>query len=225
VRTLLSGGDDPAAVTELANGLAFWAARSLAVPGATAPTGRLDAAAAVAALPRIADQTGNVTHRFGQFADVHGWSDSLAALRAPADPRDAADRLADLVATTTVHYLGHGQASPVLLVHTATAPNAVLRTLPALPTELWAPSLAAVWSASAAIVSAYAPARPMPRGELPVVEPGPDAITETIDNATAHGDEHVIKFSDTAADVFARTGDPDALAAAARVATLIGPAN
>jgi hypothetical protein len=45
VRTLLSGDDDPAAVTELANGLAFWAARSLAVHGATAPTGRLDAAA------------------------------------------------------------------------------------------------------------------------------------------------------------------------------------
>jgi hypothetical protein len=68
--------------------------------------------------------------------------------------------------------------------------------------------------------------RPDPyRDELPVVEPGPDAIAETIDNATAHGDEHVIKFSDTAADVFARTGDPDALAAAARVTTLIGPVN
>jgi hypothetical protein len=50
----------------------------------------------------------------------------------------------------------------------------------------------------------------------------PDVIAETIDNAIAHGDEHVIKFSDTAADVFARTGEPDALAAAATVATLIG---
>jgi hypothetical protein len=225
VRTLLSGDEDPVVVTELANGLAFWAARSLAVPGATAPTGRLDPAAAVAALPRIADQSGTVAARFGQFADVPGWSDSLAALRAPAGPQDTADQLADLIAATTVHYLGHGQASPVLLVHAATAPNAVLRTLPALPTELWAPSLAAVWSASAAILSAYAPATAVPRDELPVVEPGPDAIASTIDIATAHGDEHVIKFSDTAVDVFARTGEPDALAAAARVATLIGSVN
>ncbi|HEX9338409.1 MAG TPA: hypothetical protein VF892_21105, partial [Pseudonocardiaceae bacterium] len=72
------------------------------------------------------------------------------------------------------------------------------------------------------ILAAYAPAQAVPRGELPVVEPGPDAIAETLDRATAHGDEHVIKFSDTAADVFARTGEPDALAAAVRVSTLIG---
>jgi hypothetical protein len=34
--------------------------------------------------------------------------------------------------------------------------------------------------------------------------------------------EHVIKFADTAADVYARTGDPDALATAVRAAQLIG---
>jgi hypothetical protein len=70
-------------------------------------------------------------------------------------------------------------------------------------------------------VSAYAPSTPVPRDELPVVEPGPDAITEMIDRATAHGDEHVIKFSDTAVDVFARTGEADALAAAIQVGALI----
>src|SRR5690348_18122588 len=48
-------------------------------------------------------------------------------------------------------------SSPVILVHVATAPNAVLRTLPALPPHLWAPSLDAVWALSAALVSAYAP--------------------------------------------------------------------
>jgi hypothetical protein len=36
-----------------------------------------------------------------------------------------------------------------------------------------------------------------------------------------HGDEHVIKFADTAADVYARTGDRDALAAAVRATQLI----
>jgi hypothetical protein len=35
----------------------------------------------------------------------------------------------------------------------------------------------------------------------------------TIARAVEHGDEHVIKFADTAADVHARTGNPDALAA------------
>jgi hypothetical protein len=221
VRTLLSGDENPVVLDELANGIAFWAARSLGVPGATDPTGTLDPTDAVAALPRIADQQGPVASRFGQFAALPDWSAALAALRAPTDPADAQAQLTELITATTVHYLSHGQASPVLLVHAATAPNAVLQTLPALPTAMWAPSLTAVWSASAAILTAYAPADPVPRGELPVVDPGPDAITDAIDSATANGDEHVIKFSDTAVDVFARTGETDALAAAVRVGTLI----
>jgi hypothetical protein len=225
VRTLLAGDDDHPVLGELANGLAFWAAGALAVPGTVAPTGTLHPADAVAALPRIASQRGTVATRFGQFADLPDWSGSLAALRAPDGPQDAHNQLTELISVATVHYLGHGQASPVLLVHAATAPNAVLCALPALPQAMWAPSLAAVWSASAAIVTAYAPALPAPRTELPVVEPGPDAVAETIDRAAAHGDEHVIKFADTAADVFARTGDPDSLAAAVRVGTLIGSTN
>jgi len=40
--------------------------------------------------------------------------------------------------------------------------------------------------------------------------------------AVEHGDEHVIKFADTAADVYARTGNRDALAAAVRATQLIG---
>jgi hypothetical protein len=43
-----------------------------------------------------------------------------------------------------------------------------------------------------------------------------------IARAVEHGDEHVIKFADTAADVCTRTGNRDALAAAIRPAQLIG---
>ena len=39
--------------------------------------------------------------------------------------------------------LRYGHGNGIMLVHSATAPGAVLRTLPALDTELWAPSLAA----------------------------------------------------------------------------------
>jgi hypothetical protein len=38
-----------------------------------------------------------------------------------------------------------------------------------------------------------------------------------LERAVEHGDEHVMKFADTAADVFDRTADRDALAAATRV--------
>ncbi|MEU7894474.1 hypothetical protein AB0B45_16650 [Nonomuraea sp. NPDC049152] len=50
------------------------------------------------------------------------------------------------------------------------------------------------------------------------------AAAEVLDRAVAHADEHVIKFTDTAAEVHTRTGHPDALAAALRAAGLIPPA-
>ena len=127
----------------------------------------------------------------------------------------------DLVNVTTLRYLTHGRASPVLLVHTATAPNAVLHTLPALPRELWAPSLASVWVVTAAITAAYAPSRPVPRADLPVALDSSDAGHDVMERAVAHQDEHVIKFADTAVDVYARTGNSDALAAAIHVSQLI----
>jgi hypothetical protein len=83
-----------------------------------------------------------------------------------------------------------------------------------------APSLAAVWSASAAIVSAYEPARPLPRADLPAAPRGDDPVPTIVERATDHGDEHVMKFTDTAVEVYERTGDPDALAAARHIIDL-----
>jgi hypothetical protein len=50
---------------------------------------------------------------------------------------------------------------------------------------------------------------------------GPQAAEETFARAVEHGDEHVIKFADTAADVYARTGDRAVLAATVQAAQLI----
>ncbi|GGX28246.1 hypothetical protein GCM10010383_68490 [Streptomyces lomondensis] len=101
-----------------------------------------------------------------------------------------------------------------MLVHAATAPNAVLRTLPALPRELWAPSLHAAWTASAAVTAMYAPAEPV----APVPAPGRTG-QEVLELALAHGDEHVVKLTDTALDI----GDERALAAALRAIELSEP--
>ena len=190
--------------------------------GAETPetAGQLDAGAAIDALPRIPEQAGNVATRFGQLDRLPGWPASVGDLRPAAEPDEVPARLADLVSAATVRYLRHGHASPVLLVHTATAPNAVLHILPVLPRELWAPSLSAIWSTTAAIVSGYAPAGPAPTPvrSLPT---GPGAVAEVVDRAVAHGDEHVIKFTDTAAEVYARTGHTDAVAAALHIGELI----
>jgi hypothetical protein len=86
---------------------------------------------------------------------------------------------------------------------------------------LWAPSLTAVWAATAAIFSSYAPAHGAPRSALPAPPASRDATAELVDRAVAHADEHVIKFTDTAAEVYTRTGQTGALAAALRAGSLI----
>ena len=244
VRALLADGEDPVRVDELAHGLAYWAARWQPVPGdvpvvrltaaSQAPGQQADAGPAraagaagavaadpLAAIPRIADQSGGIRERLGRLAELPAWPAALAAQGIPASTGQVRAELTSLVDTAVRRYLRYGHGNGVMLVHTATAPNAILRTLPALDAELWAPSLAAAYAAAAALTAVYAPAAPAPLAELPAPPTGPQAAEQAFARAVEHGDEHVIKFADTAADVYASTGDPDALAAAIRATELI----
>lgn len=185
------------------------------------------AAESLAAVPRIADQSGGILDRLGQLAGLPGWSRTLDGFGIPAEPEQIRARLAALADAATCRYLYYGHGNGVMLVHSATAPTAVLRTLPALDVALWEQSLAAAWAASSALTAVYAPAEPAPRAELPAPPPAGQSPEETASatfaQAAEHGDEHVIKFADTAVDVFARTGNPDAIAAALRATALIEP--
>ncbi|WP_279581490.1 hypothetical protein [Fodinicola feengrottensis] len=221
VRTLLAGEQTEPAIAELGHGLAFWAARFQPLPSGGEPAGQLSAAATFLAVPRLADQSGFVAYRLGRLAQLPSWPQTLRGLCPPATPADVPAGLADLVDVATVRYQLHGAASPVLLVHTATAPNAVRHTLPALPESLWPQSFTAAWTAAAAITACYAP--------LDAIDPvrdkltGPDPIGDALATAARHGDEHVLKFTDTAVEVYQRTGDPAALTAAQHAAHLIDP--
>jgi hypothetical protein len=224
VRVLNAGNHSQPTLTELGYGLAFWAARSRPLPSLGSPAGNLSARAALAGVPRLADQSGFISHRLDRLADLSGWPGSLTALRPPATPADVPARLSDLVDVATVHYLGYGHGSPVLLVHTATAPNAVLHCLATLPDRLWTASFAAAWAAAAALTAMYCPTEPAPRNALPAAGDENEPEAEALARAARHRDEHVMKFTDTAVEVFQRTGNRDALAAAMRSCQLIDSA-
>jgi hypothetical protein len=104
-----------------------------------------------------------------------------------------------------------------MLVHAATAPAAVLRTLPSLPAALHAPSLAAGWAATAAVTAAYSPAEAHPR----VRPANPVDPASTMDRAVHSGDAHAIKFADAAVDAHRHRADPALLAAADHATRLI----
>ena len=220
VRTLLAAGPTPPAINELGYGLAFWAARFRVLPAPGTPSGSLPMATALAEVPRLPDQSGLIAHRLDRLARLPGWPAALRAVRPPGTAADVPARLADLVDAATTLYLTHGAASPVLLVHTATAPNGVLHTLPALPQELWAPSFTAAWTAAAALTAAYAPAASSGHPRQQAIG-GNDPANDALARAAQHGDEHVLKFTDTAVDVYQRTGHIGALAAAEHAARLI----
>jgi hypothetical protein len=237
VRALTDDGQDADHLTELAHGLAYWAARWQPVPGAPATelppvaapvlagqaAGAGPAAAeALAAVPRIADQSGGIRDRLGRLAELPGWPVALAAPQFQTSAGALRSWLAGLVDAAATQYLAYGHGEGVMLVHSATAPNAILRTLPVLDRRLWPPSVAAAWAAAAALTAIYAPATPAGPAGLPGPPAGPQAAEETFARAVEHGDEHVIKFADTAADVYGRTGNTSALAAAVRAAQLIG---
>lgn len=206
VRTLLTTEETAPRRAELAHALGYWAARSQPLPELTALAPAAGAAAALDAVPPVPRQDGGMRDRLPQLTAFPSWG-------ATADPDTARTLLTELVTAATHRYATHGHGEPIMLVHAATAPNAVLRTLPALPRELWPASLAAAWAASAAVTAAYTPRE--------VRSHRATALTaeEVFELAAAHGDDHTIKFADTALDI----GDPKALAAALRATELNPP--
>ncbi|MFJ2772030.1 questin oxidase family protein [Streptomyces sp. NPDC087300] len=209
VRTLEAGGVTEPRLTELAHGLGYWAARHRTVTGFALLPGADGAADALDAVPPIADRAeGSFPDRLARVGALPVWAVAVD------DPEEARRRLTELVRAATHRYATHGHGEETMLVHAATAPNAVLRTLPALPRALWVPSLRAAWTASAAVTAMYAPDAP-----VAYEAPGTFGAQEVFERALAHGDEHVIKFADTALDV----GDEGALAAASRAVELSEP--
>ncbi|MEU7168983.1 questin oxidase family protein [Streptomyces morookaense] len=219
VRTLLTDGAGASRTVELGHALGYWAARHLPLDPPAVPSGTVPAAEALAGVPPLPRQEGGILDRVGRLSATPGWPAAAGALRAPSGPDDARDLLAELVREATCRYADHAHGNPVMLVHAATAPGAVLRTLPALPRDLWVASCAAAWQASAVVTAAYAPASPLASSTA-----APPTPEEAFERAAAHGDEHVIKFADTALDVVA--ADPgraaEALAAVGRACELIG---
>ncbi|MFE5595332.1 questin oxidase family protein [Streptomyces sp. NPDC056549] len=206
VRTLLTTEETAPRRAELAHALGYWAARHQPLPPlaplAAAPT----AAAALDAVPPVPEQDGGIRARLAQLTAFPVWGEA-------PDPGTAEELLTELVTAATHRYASHGHGEPIMLVHAATAPNAVLRALPALPRELWAPSVAAAWAAAAAVTAAYTPREAAPYARTGLTP------EEVFERAAAHGDDHTIKFTDTALDV----GDPLALAAAVRSIELNPP--
>jgi hypothetical protein len=188
VRALLDQ-ETPGRVAELGQGLAYWAARwQPLVAAGRGPYPSSDPRSALDAVPRVPDQRFGIRSRLAQLADLPAWPRAAGAIPGEGP---VPDRVREIVAAAVRRHHSHGYANPVMLVHAATAPAAVLRTLPALPPELAGPSLAAAWAATAAVTAVYSPAAPDPAVPDPaVLDPaasGPAAAGSAVSGPAASG--------------------------------------
>lgn len=208
VRTLLQDDETGPRRAELAHALGYWAARHAVLPEHRLVPAPLSAADSLDAVTAV-EQTGGIRPRLARITELPDWPGGDGS-----GPQAARERLTELVRAATHRYATRAHGEPTMLVHAATAPNAVLRTLPALPAGLWEPSLHAAWAASAAVTAAYTPGEPAP-------PPSAEDVTaqEVFARAAENGDEHTVKFADTALDV----GDTQALGAALRAVELNDP--
>jgi hypothetical protein len=144
---------------------------------------------------------------------VDGWSAALGAAAQPTRAEQVPAALTELTDAAVIRYLRWAPANAVMLVHAATAPRAAALVIPALPPDLWPATYTAAWGVSAAIVAMYRPA-----GDPPA--PPRSATDDVVARAVAHGDEHVLKFTEVAAESSGR-GNAFARDAALRAVTEI----
>lgn len=191
-------------IRELAQALGYWAGRWQPVP-LLVPSGARPVSELVTTVPRVPRQRDGIRYRLAQLDETKGWQEHGASLRRPGSIDDVPSALDVLVDSVVVSYPQLSGGEPTMLVHAATAPNAVARVLPALPRSMWEPSYVAAWSAASAVLAAYGPAAGGPE------RPTTLDVSEAWHRAATHGGEHVVKLADTALDVHARTGDQRAV--------------
>jgi hypothetical protein len=191
----LARKDTPLRRHELAEGLAYWAARYHRLPEVqgAAPAKHLPSEA-IAGVARVPDDrqvhSGNITDRLAPLSD-------FAAFRGVADmvdaSGDASGFLSDLTVTFARIYLEQTQTGMgvITFIHGVTGPSAVRLLLPHVPAPVQVSLLRYAWQAAAGFYAALG-LPPVP----PKASASEPAVSDLVDRAVASGDEHAIKFTE-----------------------------
>ena len=217
----LSSDETPQRISELAQGLGFWAARYYALPGSPSPnSGGHTPRAALEQVERLHDDS---------FDGAGPISDQIRGLEehpefAPViDLADASGDLSNFISNITETFAGIYLASPrnlVAYVHTVTAPSALRMLTPYLQENDSRQAARYAWQACAAIYSWYAAALVQDISGLEMPEEDED---ELIDRAVAAGGAHSIKFTEACLREYSINPSPVYLLAARDAAERVGP--
>lgn len=202
---------------ELAEGLAYWAARYQLLPSAShdSKPGSLKPSQAirkVEILPFDRRTGGLISHSllrldgFAPFAGVIDLADTSV---------DASSFISDLTETFAGLYLANAPRNVISFIHAVTGPAAMRLLLPYLTPEAKRSLLRYGWQAAAALYAAFAGAGTQD-GVTVSTDKQEQSRDDLIDRAVANGDEHAIKFTEACLREYALNPKPVYLLAARR---------
>lgn len=210
----LAAGDSATGRDELAQGLAYWAARYYAMPissAARAPVGLEDAIAAVPLVPEERRRNNGFITTAVQAVAAEG---AFAPVANTLDiAGDVESSLSAFTGTFARIYLENTSTSPIAFIHSVTAPSAIRMLEPVVGEETARQLLRYGWQAGAAFIAAYTRPREVHGWESPETIDWEDLA----DRAVASGDEHAIKMTEACLREYRISANPVFAAAAADV--------
>ncbi len=215
----LRAADQPGRRRELAQGLAYWAARYQELPGPPLLLGQGTVAGQLAALPSLDPALDEflITERLRHLIDVADEFEAVVVgLEPPADPVLALDLVAVGGAAA---YLRNADHAAIALIHAVTVPMAVELLLDALAPDDQLEVFAYAWQAAAALHVGFADHRQPTVDEALTDQPYPEDLVAA---ALESGDEHAIKLTEASLRAYRRTGEPVLLMAARDASNRLG---
>ena len=219
----LDRGENQQRLRELAEGLAYWAARYQELPTSrTAPHTPLPTIAeALEEVPLIdrSSRTRGLIFDAVRAVDADSFAPAIYYVSVDVDRERF---LSDLTRVFVRQYLANAATAFIPFIHCVTAPSALRMLAPHLTAETSRDAMRYAWQACAAIYSAYgASASTATDGPAPfhVVD-----AEDLIDRAVATRDEHAIKFTEACLREYGISGDQAFVAAATDAVARLGRA-
>ncbi len=201
--------DTPGRRHELAEGLAYWAARYQQLPGRPASSpAPLAPSAAIRRVGHVRTRgSGLISDDLRELDRLPGFSGVVNLV----DPsRDPAGFLSDMTLTFARAYLETSASGSIIaMIHSVTGPSALRLMMPYLRTQTTTSALRFAWQAGAGIYAATtSTSDPIPK------QPVHTELDDLVDRAVATGDEHAIKFTEACLREYTLNADPIYLMAA-----------
>jgi hypothetical protein len=199
----MDGGSTPARLHELAEGLAYWAARYQAFGDGHVTGEKLSVTEALKRVQRLPPGAS----RFGLFKDVvarveattdFGGVIDLVSTDVPFD-----EFISEITRAFVREYLANASHASIAFIHTVTAPSALRLLRPHVSDETARSLMLYMWQSCAAMHAAFS------WRETPAVTEarGPVDEADLIEQAVAARDEHAIKFAEACLREYRLTGD------------------